>query len=1072
MAGLFGRSRVPLARTMTDWRPRGRREGPRSARERPERRKHRDQPDQRDSRNRAPRDTRGPGERWAKGGLQHAPAGPLGPGGPRRRRRGPVRAVRTVAGQVFVLQVGVVLLLVVAAVVALVLQSRYDSEREARNRSLAVAESFASAPGIVAAMRGPDPTAELQPLAERAREGSGVDFIVAMSPDGIRYTHPNPHRIGKHFMGSIGPAVEGRTLTETFTGTLGLSVRSVVPVFDERGKVVGLVSAGITIKKVSGAADHQLPLLFGAAAAALALATAGTALVSRRLRRQTHGLDPAEMTRMYEHHDAVLHAVREGVLIVGGDGRLVLANDEARRLFDLPPDAEGRPVAELGFDPHTAALLTSGRPATDEVHTAGERLLSVSHRPTDRNGGPPGSVATLRDTTELRALSGKVDLARERLKLLYDAGVSIGTTLDVVRTAQELAEYAVARFADYVSVDLADSVLRGEEPQEGETGTSTGTSTATGMALGLPVPGAGTIPGAGMVPAAGMIPGTVPGEGTAHGAGTAPEAGTVHGAGTTQGTGVIQGVVLPHQPFPADPAAGPAPSADGGRPTSLRRSALSGIRDGVPLYPVGMLIQFGASAPQARGFRTGAVTVEPVLSDFGGWQEQDPEHARRIVEFGIHSMITVPLRARGVVLGVASFMRSEKPEPFEEDDVSLAEELVTRAAVSIDNARRYTREHTMAVTLQRSLLPRVLPEQDALDVAYRYLPAESGVGGDWFDVIPLPGARVALVVGDVVGHGLHAAATMGRLRTAVHNFSTLDLPPDEILSHLDDLIARIDQDERGAGAEGTDGGTEVITGATCLYAIYDPVTRRCTMARAGHPPPAVVCPDGSVEFPDLPAGPPLGLGGLPFETAELELPEGSHLVLYTDGLIEKRDRDIDIGLELLRDALSHPGRTPEESCTAVLDALLPDRPSDDIALIVARTRVLEQGRIANCEVPSDPAHVAEVRAAVARKLAEWELGDVAFTTELILSELITNAIRYATGPIRVRLLCDRSLICEVSDTSSTSPHLRYAATTDEGGRGLFLVSQFADRWGTRYTTDGKVIWAELALPQQKNGKRS
>ncbi|MCQ8192777.1 SpoIIE family protein phosphatase [Streptomyces sp. RCU064] len=905
--------------------------------------------------------------------------------------------MRTVAGQVFVLQVGVVLLLVVAAVVALVLQSRYDSEREARNRSMAVAESFANAPGMVSTLRGHDPSAVLQPLAERARKASGVDFVVAMTPQGIRYTHPNPGRIGKHFMGSIRPAAEGRTVQETFTGTLGLSVRSVVPVKDAQGKVVGLVAAGITIKKVSGAADHQLPLLFGAAAAAMALATVGTALVSKRLRRQTHGLDPSEMTRMYEHHDAVLHSVREGVLIVGGDGRLVLANDEARRLFDLPPDAEGRLVSELGFDPHTAALLASGRPATDEVHTAGERLLSVSHRPTDRDGGPPGSVATLRDTTELRALSGKVDLARNRLKLLYDAGVSIGTTLDVVRTAQELAEYAVARFADYVSVDLADSVLRGEEPPDGVSGIG------------------------------------------------APDAGSWAAVA----------------------------AADGGR-TVLRRTALSGIRDDGPLYPLGMLIEFGPSAPQARGFRSGAVTVEPVLGDFGGWQEQDPEHARRIVDYGIHSMITVPLRARGVVLGVASFMRAEKPEPFEEDDVSLAEELVTRAAVSIDNARRYTREHTMAVTLQRSLLPRMLPEQNALDVAFRYLPAESGVGGDWFDVIPLPGARVALVVGDVVGHGLHAAATMGRLRTAVHNFSTLDLPPDEILSHLDDLIARIDQDEGPGGPDGDGsgggGGSEGITGATCLYAIYDPVTRRCTMARAGHPPPALVRPDGSVEFLDLPAGPPLGLGGLPFETAELELPEGSHLVLYTDGLIEKRDRDIETGLEMLRGALARPGRTPEDACTAVLDALLPDRPSDDIALIVARTRVLEPGLTADWEVPSDPAQVAEVRAAVARKLAEWELGEVAFTTELILSELITNAIRYATGPIRVRLLCDRSLICEVFDTSSTSPHLRYAGTTDEGGRGLFLVSQFADRWGTRYTADGKVIWTEQALPLSRNGK--
>jgi PAS domain-containing protein/anti-sigma regulatory factor (Ser/Thr protein kinase) len=975
MAGLFGRSRVSLARTVTDWRNQRGQQGPRrqrNARGRP-------------GRDPAAYDTEGRPEHQEE--QAHERHGGRRRRGGRPRRRPVVQGVRTVAGQVFVLQVGVVLLLVVAAVVALVLQSRYDSEREARNRSLAVAESFANAPGIAAAMRGADPTAALQPLAERARKGSGVDFLVAMSPHGIRYTHPNTSRIGKHFMGSIGPAVRGRTVTETFTGTLGLSVRSVVPVFDSRGKVVGLVSAGITIKKVSGAANHQLPLLFIAAAAALALATVGTALVTGRLRRQTHGLDPAEMTRMYEHHDAVLHAVREGVLIVGGDGRLVLANDEARRLFDLPQDAEGRLVAELGFAPHTAELLVSGRPATDEVHTAGERLLSVSHRPTDRDGGPPGSVATLRDTTELRALSGKVDLARNRLKLLYDAGVSIGTTLDVVRTAQELAEYAVARFADYVSVDLADSVLRGEEPLEGAAGTAVG--------------------------------------------------GTV---------------------------------ASDGRLTPLRRTALSGIRDDVPLYPPGKLIRFTPNAPQARGFRTGVVTVVPVLSDHGGWQEQDPDQARKIVDCGIHSMVTVPLRARGVVLGVASFLRAEKPEPFEEDDVSLAEELVTRAAVSIDNARRYTREHTMAVTLQRSLLPRVLPEQNALDVAYRYLPAESGVGGDWFDVIPLPGARVALVVGDVVGHGLHAAATMGRLRTAVHNFSTLDLPPDEILSHLDDLIARIDQDEGQSALADGDGGGEVIIGATCLYAIYDPVTRRCTMARAGHPPPAVVSPDGSVEFLDLPAGPPLGLGGLPFETEELELPEGSRLVLYTDGLIEKRDRDIETGLEMLGDALAHPGRTPEETCTAVLDALLPERPSDDVALIVARTRVLEPGRIADWEVPSDPARVAGVRAAVARQLAVWELGDVAFTTELILSELITNAIRYATGPIRVRLLCDRSLICEVSDTSSTSPHLRYAATTDEGGRGLFLVSQFADRWGTRYTAEGKVIWTEQTLPLPKNGK--
>ncbi|KAK1181064.1 SpoIIE family protein phosphatase [Streptomyces sp. NBS 14/10] len=883
------------------------------------------------------------------------------------RRSGSWLSTRSVAGQVFLLQLVIVLLLIAAASVALVLQVRHDATNEARHRSLAVAETFADAPGMPAALRSPQPTAVLQPLAEAARKDAGVDFIVVLNTKGIRYTHPDTSRIGHHFLGSYRPAVQGHTVTETYTGTLGPSVRAVVPVTDSRGKVIGLVASGITVSKVSGLANRQMPILIGAAGASLALATGGTALVSRRLRRQTHGLDPAEMTRMYEHHDAVLHSVREGVLIVDGGGRLMLANDEARRLLDLPEYPEGRAVTELGLEPQMAQALASGQVVSDEVLVAGDRLLAVNNRPTDRDGGPPGSVATLRDSTELRALSGRAEVAQKHLKLLYDASVEIGTTLDVGRTAEELAQVAVGRFADFVTVDLAEPVLRGEEP----------------LAVG--------------------------------------------------------GI-------------------------EMCRAAVRGISDDHPFYQVGTHFSFISSTPQAQGFTSGQAAVEPDLREAHGWRAQDPEQTGLAIDYGVRSLVTVPLRARGVMLGMVSFWRMEKNAPFEEDEIALAEELASHAAVCIDNARRYTREHTMAVTLQHSLLPRALPEQSALDVAYRYLPAESGVGGDWFDVIPLPGARVALVVGDVVGHGLHAAATMGRLRTAVHNFSTLDLPPDELLSHLDDLVARIDQDETSESLEGGAG----ITGASCLYAIYDPVTRRCAMARAGHPPPAVVAPDGSVQFIDLPAGPPLGLGGLPFETAELELAEGSQLVLYTDGLIEDRRREIDAGLELLREALAHPGRTPDQTCADVLDAVLPARPTDDIALIVARTRVLGSDRVASWDVPCDPAAVAEVRAAAIGQLTEWGLPaampDMAFTAELVLSELITNAIRYAAGPIRVQLIRDRNLICEVSDTSSTSPHLRYAATTDEGGRGLFLVAQFAERWGTRYTADGKVIWAELALP--------
>jgi ABC-type multidrug transport system ATPase subunit/anti-sigma regulatory factor (Ser/Thr protein kinase) len=370
-----------------------------------------------------------------------------------------------------------------------------------------------------------------------------------------------------------------------------------------------------------------------------------------------------------------------------------------------------------------------------------------------------------------------------------------------------------------------------------------------------------------------------------------------------------------------------------------------------------------------------------------------------------------------------------------------------------------TGNHAMAVNLQNSLLPHGLPEQEALDVAYRYLPAQAGVGGDWFDVIPLSGARVALVVGDIVGHGMHAAATMGRLRTAVHNFSMLDLPPDELLAHLDDLVGRIDKDEAAVG------DSVPIAGATCLYAIYDPVSRRCQMARAGHLPPGLINPDGTVEFLDVPAGPPLGLGGLPFEAVEWQLPEGSQLVLYTDGLVEDRNRDIDVGLEMLRTALTGRDRTPEQACERALGALLPPSPKDDVALLVARTRALPDGHIAHWEVPADPAAVSTIRDEANRKLAEWGLEDLSFTTELVLSELVTNAIRYASGPIVVRLLRDNSLICEVADSSNTSPHLRYAATTDEGGRGLFLVAQLSERWGTRYTQTGKIIWVEQRMPK-------
>ncbi|GGZ90762.1 SpoIIE family protein phosphatase [Streptomyces bluensis] len=872
--------------------------------------------------------------------------------------------LRTVAGQVFALQVIVVLILAAAAFSALLLQSQADADNEARNRSLAVAEAVAASPNVHQALAGKHPTAQLQQQAEQTRKRSDVDFVVVMSPTGVRYTHPDTTQIGKHFIGSIAAAQQGRTVTETSVGTLGPSVRTVVPVTAPDGKVIGLVGAGIAVKRVSLAAERQVPLIVAATGVVLGAATAGSALISRRLLRQTHGLGPAQMTRMYEHHDAVLHAVREGVLIVDAQGHLLLANDEARRLLRLGADGEGRPVTELGLEPEAEQLLVSGRAITDEVIKVGDRLLAVSRRPMAQRPGLGGWVATLRDTTELSALMGRVEVVQERLNLLYDAGLRIGTTLDVTHTAQELAEFAVPRFADYVTVDMADAVLRGEEPSR--------------------------------------------------------------------------------------------PSAK-----ELRRVALHGIREDAPLDPPGEPVHFAPSTPQASSLSSGKVVLEADMAAFSGWQEQNPEAAHRLVDYGLHSMIAVPLRARGGMLGVATFWRS-RSAPFTQEEVSLAEELVARAAVSIDNARRFTRERTMAVTLQRSLLPHELPQQSAVDVAHRYLPAEAGlggVGGDWFDVIPLPGARVAIVVGDVVGHGLHAAASMGQLRTAVHNLSTLDLPPDELLWHLDELVTRIDQDR--------DGEAPMLTGATCLYAIYDPVSRLCTMARAGHLEPIIVHPDGDAELPGVPVGPPLGLGGLPYEKTEILLPEGSSIVLFTDGLVEDRQHDIDEGIERLRNVVAHAGRTPDQMCQAAIDAMLPAAPHDDVALIVAGTRLLDGDRTASWDVPADPSAVAGVRAAAAQLLQDWGMEEEAFTLELVLSELVTNAIRHASGPIKVRLIRDRSLICEVSDGSSVSPHLRRATTMDEGGRGLFLVAQFADRWGTRYTSGGKVIWTEQQLPEEK-----
>ncbi|MET7321810.1 SpoIIE family protein phosphatase [Streptomyces sp. NPDC005549] len=869
---------------------------------------------------------------------------------------------QSVAAQVFVLQLLVMLLLAVLSDVTLVYETRSQTVRGARHQALAVAAGFASSPGVAAALNGTNPTAVLQPLAEEARRTSGADFIAVLNRDGVRYTDARPDLIGKRASGNFGRALAGESYTELFRGAPTDAVRAVVPVTDTDGTVVGIVTAGLEISTVSSTFYRQLPLLAAGAAGSLALATGAAWLVSRRLRRQTHGLGPTEVTRMYEHHDAVLHAAREGVLVIGTDGRLSLVNDEARRLLHLPADAEHRPLRDLGLPVSMVRLLASDRSVDDAVQPVGGRLLAVSVRRTGRGGhGPAGGVATLRDTTELRSLAGRAEVAHERLELLYRASTEIGSTLDVARTAEELADLVVPQFADVVTVDLFDAVLRGDEPAPGVT-------------------------------------------------------------------------------------------------SSVRRVALRGAVEAWPFHEASSSLEYGPAAQQRRAIDGEDAVLVSDLTRSQDWRVPDPEGARQVLRLGFHSLLTVPLRARGVVLGLVMFWRGSQP-PFQSDDVSPAEELTARAAVCIDNARRYTREHATAVSLQRSLLPPDLPRQDAVEVAHRYLPARAGVGGDWFDVIPLSGARVALVVGDVVGHGLQAAATMGRLRTAVLTFSALDLPPEDVLFHLDQLVTRLDAAYQAGGEDHT------VTGATLVYAVYDPTSGRCVFAGAGHPPPALVLPDGSVEFVDVPANLPLGLGSVPFQTTDIGVPPGSRLVLYTDGLVEGRGRTVGAGLELLRSVLTDAEPGCESTCRTVIETMVPTGAHDDVALLVAGARRLPAEHIARWDVPADFEAVGAVRARCMRQLEAWGLDDTGFTTELILSELITNAVRYGAPPITVRLLRHQVLICEVYDASSTAPRVIQAADFDEGGRGLFLVAQLADRWGVRYSGHGKVIWSEQSLAQ-------
>ncbi|GAA2670921.1 SpoIIE family protein phosphatase [Streptomyces lunalinharesii] len=669
-----------------------------------------------------------------------------------------------------------------------------------------------------------------------------------------------------------------------------------------------------------------------------------------------------------------------GMAVVDTDLRFVWSNLALERFGGGPAQERiGRRLAEVqpGLDAQALEaqmqrVLESGEPVLGYEHLGrpqsdprSERAHAMSFVRLDGvNGRPIGVCYTVLDITERYR-------NRQRLTLLDRAGTAIGQSLDVLRTAQELADVAVPDLADFVTVDLLDSVIRGGDPLTG-------------------------------------------------------------------------------------------PPGDTDR-VALRRGGQQSARPGVPeaVVDVGDLASYHSWSPPIRALVDGkSWRVEWLDPQGPEWAADIPGGRRRLLrEQGLHTAMVVPIRARGTTMGVTSFFRRARSEPFSPDDLRLAEEFVTRAAVCLDNARRYTRERSAALTLQRSLLPQGVLEHSALTLATSYRPADelAGVGGDWYDVIPLSGARLALVVGEVRGHGIGAIATMGRLRTAVQTLAALDLRPEELLARLDDLVSRVSEE----GGQGADAGA---VGTSCLYAVYDPVGRCFTLASAGHPPPVIVAPDGTAAFAELPIGPQLGVSGLPFEAVEVTVKEDSVLALYTDGLLAGAGPGAG---EPAKDRLLHALAAPDDSLDAlgeaVLGALVPRRQHDDVTLLLARTRGLAPDRFASWELTADPALVGRAREMAAQQLTEWDLSALTFTTELVVSELVTNAIRYGSGPIRLRLILEHTLICEVCDGSSTSPYLRHPRTTDEGGRGLFLISQFTHRWGTRYTTDGKVIWAEQLL---------
>ncbi|GGO51879.1 hypothetical protein GCM10012287_34920 [Streptomyces daqingensis] len=512
--------------------------------------------------------------------------------------------------------------------------------------------------------------------------------------------------------------------------------------------------------------------------------------------------------------------------------------------------------------------------------------------------------------------------------------------------------------------------------------------------------------------------------------------------------------------IPDDPAAmvaaasatGDRAQRDGGDGPSGGGPSLSAVSDGTAgAAEYVEVLNGGPLAEVLRG-------VRPVFADAPAARDALPEllGTDPDVPSG-HRAILAPLRGRRRVIGAAVFLRRPERPAFEPDDLLIAAQLATHTALGVDKAVLYGREAYIADELQRTMLPDELPQPTGCHLASRYLPAAetARVGGDWYDAIPLPGSRVALVVGDVMGHSMTSAAIMGQLRTTAQTLAGLDLPPQEVLHHLDEQAQRLGSDRM----------------ATCLYAVYDPVAHRIIIANAGHPPPVLLHRDGRAEVLRIPAGAPIGVGGVDFEAVELDAPAGATLLLYTDGLVESRQRDVWTGIEHLREKLTATARLtrPDASapleplCDEVLDILGPGDRDDDIALLAARFDGIAPSDVAYWFLDPRAQTAGQARRLARRALARWGLEELSDSVELLVSEVVTNAVRYAERPITLRLLRTDTLRCEVGDDVPQLPRLRQARATDEGGRGLYLVNRLARRWGATRLSTGKVVWFELPV---------